>query len=77
MVASNLIELAAEVVTAFVSNNPLPKGELPSLFHIVHTAVVRPAARQESAQLHEVRGDRLTDGHRGRFFLDLRSANVY
>jgi predicted transcriptional regulator len=50
MVASNLIELAAEVVAAFVSNNPLPKGELPSLIHIVHTAVVRLAAGQESAQ---------------------------
>jgi predicted transcriptional regulator len=31
MGASNPIELAAEIVAAFVSNNPLPKGELPSL----------------------------------------------
>jgi predicted transcriptional regulator len=50
VVASNPIELAAEIVAAFVSNNPLPKDELPSLIHIVHTAVVRLAAGLESAQ---------------------------
>jgi predicted transcriptional regulator len=50
VVASNPIELAAEIVAAFVSNNPLPKDELPSLVHIVHTAVARLAAGPESAQ---------------------------
>ena len=50
MGASNPIELAAEIIAAFVSNNPLPKGELPSLIHAVHTAVVRLAAGPESAQ---------------------------
>jgi predicted transcriptional regulator len=50
MGASNSIELAAEIVAAFVSNNTLPKGELPSLIHAVHTAVVRLAAGPESAQ---------------------------
>ena len=50
MGASNPIELAAEIVAAFISNNPLPKGELPSLIHAVHTAVVRLAAGPESAQ---------------------------
>jgi predicted transcriptional regulator len=40
MGASNPIELAAEIVAAFISNNPLPKGELPSLIHAMHTAVV-------------------------------------
>jgi MucR family transcriptional regulator, transcriptional regulator of exopolysaccharide biosynthesis len=50
MGASNPIELAAEIVAAFVSNNPLPKGELPSLIHVMHTAVVRLAAGPESAQ---------------------------
>ena len=29
MSTSNPVELAAEMVAAFVSNNPLPKGELP------------------------------------------------
>jgi predicted transcriptional regulator len=50
MGASSPIELAAEIVAAFVSNNPLPRGELPSLIHAVHTAVVSLAAGPESAQ---------------------------
>jgi predicted transcriptional regulator len=49
MGASNPIELAAEIIAAFVSNNPLPKGELPALTHAVHTAVVRLAAGPERA----------------------------
>jgi predicted transcriptional regulator len=51
MSASSPIELAGEIVAAFVSNNPLPKGELPSLILAVHTAVVRLAAEPESVQL--------------------------
>ena len=47
MSASNPIELASEIVAAFVSNNPLPKGELPSLILAVHTAIVRLAAEPE------------------------------
>jgi len=43
------IELAAEMVAAYVSNNPLPKGELPVLIHAVHTAVARLAVGPESA----------------------------
>jgi predicted transcriptional regulator len=50
MGASNPIELAAEIVASFVSNNPLPKGELPSLIQAIHTAVARLTARPESAQ---------------------------
>ncbi len=49
MAASSPIELAAEMVAAFVSNNPLPRGELPSLFHAIHAAVVRLAAGPEHA----------------------------
>ena len=45
MGASNPIELAAEIVAAFISNNPLPKGELPPLIHAVHTAVVNFRSR--------------------------------
>jgi predicted transcriptional regulator len=43
------IELAAEMVAAYVSNNPLPKGELLVLIHAVHTAVARLAVGPESA----------------------------
>jgi predicted transcriptional regulator len=35
---SNSVELAAEVVAAFISNNPLPKNELPALIQAVHSA---------------------------------------
>jgi predicted transcriptional regulator len=41
--------LAAEIVAAFVSNNPLPKGELPDLIHALHSAVERLAAGPERA----------------------------
>jgi predicted transcriptional regulator len=39
MGASVPIELAAEIVAAFVSNNPLPKSDLPALIHAMHAAV--------------------------------------
>ena len=43
------IELAAEMVAAFVSNNSVPTSELPALIHAVHTAVARLAVGLESA----------------------------
>jgi predicted transcriptional regulator len=39
MDASDPIELAAEIVAAFVSKNPLPKSDLPALIHAMHSAV--------------------------------------
>jgi len=36
---SKSIELAAEIVAAFVANNSLPIGELPALIHSVHAAL--------------------------------------
>ena len=50
MSAANPIELAAEMVAAFVSNNPLPKGELPALIHAVHATITRLAAGPEIVQ---------------------------
>jgi hypothetical protein len=41
MATSNPVELAAEIVSAFVSYNPVPKGDLPALIHAVHSAVER------------------------------------
>ena len=41
MTTSLSIELAAEVVASFVSNNPLPRTELPALIQAVHSAVER------------------------------------
>src|SRR5271155_5801915 len=49
MAKLNPVELAAEMVAAFVSNNPLPKSELPALIHAVHSAVERLAAEPETA----------------------------
>ena len=37
----NYIELAAEIVSAYVSKNPVPAGDLPNLIGEVHAALVR------------------------------------
>jgi predicted transcriptional regulator len=37
--ASDLIELAGGIVSAYVSRNPVPAAELPKLIHSVHTAI--------------------------------------
>ena len=49
MGASRPIELAAEMVAAFVSNNPLPKSELPALIHALHATMARLAGEPNSA----------------------------
>jgi predicted transcriptional regulator len=45
------IELAAEMVAAFVSNNSVPGGELPALIHAVHAAVTKLADGSVGAPL--------------------------
>jgi predicted transcriptional regulator len=45
------IELAAEMVAAFVSNNSVPRGELPALIHAVHAAVTKLADGSVGAPL--------------------------
>ena len=37
----NYIELAAEIVSAYVSNNSVPASDLPTLIGDVHGAIVR------------------------------------
>jgi predicted transcriptional regulator len=37
--AAELIELAADIVSAYVSNNPLPVAELPALIASVHSSL--------------------------------------
>ena len=49
MATSNPVELAAEIVAAFVSYNPVPKSELPNLIEAVHSAVERLEKGLESA----------------------------
>lgn len=44
-----LIELTADVVAAYVSNNPVPAGELPNLIADVHAALGRIGGPGEPA----------------------------
>src|SRR5437868_12981304 len=47
--AANFIELTASIVSAYVSNNPVPSAELPSLIGQVHTALSRVSSGQAEA----------------------------
>ena len=51
MAMSNSIELAAEVVAAYVSNNPVPKGDLPDLIVAVHSSLTRLGKDSASVEL--------------------------
>ncbi len=42
--SNNHVELAAEIVSAYVSNNSVPASELPALLSDVHAAIVRVAS---------------------------------
>ena len=51
--SANYIELAADIVSAFVSNNSVPAADLPALIGSVHAAlqnVGNPAPKQEEAK---------------------------
>jgi predicted transcriptional regulator len=41
LATSNYIELAADIVSAYVSNNSVPSADLPTLISDVHTALLR------------------------------------
>jgi len=43
------VELAAEIVSAYVSNNSVPASELPTLLNDVHAAIVRVASGGQPA----------------------------
>jgi predicted transcriptional regulator len=49
MAMSNSIELAAEVVAAYVSNNPVPKSDLPDLILAVHSSLEKLGSEPERA----------------------------
>src|SRR6202158_3662683 len=42
---ANYIELTAEIVSAYVSNNTVPAGEIPSLISQVHAALARVSGK--------------------------------
>jgi predicted transcriptional regulator len=43
LATSNYIELAADIVSAYVSNNSVPSSDLPGLINEIHTALVKVA----------------------------------
>jgi len=49
MPQSKTVETAAELVAAFVSNNPLPRGELPALIQTIHDTLARLSGGVENA----------------------------
>jgi predicted transcriptional regulator len=49
MAMPDSIELAAKVVAAYVSNNPLPKGDLPDLILAVHSSLTKLGGEPELA----------------------------
>ena len=46
LTTSNHINLAADIVSAFVSNNAVPSAELPELIASVHSALAKVANGQ-------------------------------
>ncbi|AWN40862.1 MucR family transcriptional regulator [Methylobacterium durans] len=44
------VELAADIVSAYVSNNPVPPGELPQLIGRIHTALLQVGNGQPEAK---------------------------
>ena len=49
MAIPDSVELAAEIVAAFISNNPLPRNELPDFIHAVCAAVQKLGQEVASA----------------------------
>ena len=47
------LEMAAELVAAFVSTNPLPRGELPALIQTIHDTLARLSAGGENSTSKE------------------------
>jgi predicted transcriptional regulator len=49
MAIPDSVELACEVVAAYVSNNPVPSSDLPALIQAVHSAIERLEKEPERA----------------------------
>jgi predicted transcriptional regulator len=49
MASGNFIELTADIVSAYVSNNSVPAGEIPALISQVHGALLRVSSGQGDA----------------------------
>ena len=53
--ASNRIELAAEIVAAYISNNAVPSTELPTLIKSIYSALTQAAAGNDEEPRVELR----------------------
>jgi predicted transcriptional regulator len=51
----NYIELTAEIVSAYVSNNTVAAGEIPSLINQVHAALARVSGKSGDAAAEPLR----------------------
>jgi MucR family transcriptional regulator, transcriptional regulator of exopolysaccharide biosynthesis len=51
----NYIELTAEIVSAYVSNNTVPASEIPALINQVHAALTRVSGRSGEATSEPLR----------------------
>jgi len=49
----NFVEIAADIVSAYVSNNPVPASELPALLNSVHASLTRIAGGQATEKQAE------------------------
>src|SRR3954467_13826596 len=49
----NTLELAAEIVSAFVSNNPVPAAQLPALIGNIHDALTKVASGSAEPPVEE------------------------
>jgi predicted transcriptional regulator len=47
----NFIDLTATIVSAYVSNNPTPAGELPALISQIHAALIRVSSGRPEVSL--------------------------
>jgi predicted transcriptional regulator len=52
---TSFIELTANIVSAYVSNNPVSAGEIPSLISQVHSALLQVSAAQGDAAVEPLR----------------------
>jgi predicted transcriptional regulator len=50
MAGTNYIELTAEIVSAYVSNNPVPAADMPGLINQVHSALMRVSGGHSDVQ---------------------------
>lgn len=55
MANGNFIELTADIVSAYVSNNSVSAGDIPNLINQVHSALIRVSSGQPEAPVEPLR----------------------